>query len=465
MTTIHTAARVAQTVLAAQGEKPTRVRAGGGFSFSRASAAERAVGPLFGVFLTYGVARIQEVFPVLEVAHLAQVIGILCLAVLATSIGVTGWVAMWRQSFTLRAMVGLFGLALITIFLGIWVAGSWYYFKEKYIIQWLLFLIGAILFRDRTIMRTSIAMVSAAVTAAAWMAVSGQANMGGDVDRVYIGGTGGTRGSLDPNDFGAILVSIIPLALWLGSTSGPFRKVLWYGAAMLMVGAIAPTASRGALIGLATVGLVLILIGTTGYKRIFMGGFVALAILLFTTVVNDAQMARFGAIGGDDDYNVSSGEGRIAIWKRGIVWTIKRPTGYGLDNFPIYFGWLNGKEKAAHNSFVQIAVELGVAGLILFVLIYWRGLKDGWRYLRELRKLGKGPRPPPLARETSLVGMAIASITGALVTGFFLSNAYASITMFVFAILAGMELGRTALPNGGPIPAGLPARRGYRSRS
>lgn len=410
-----------------------RRQIGGAFSRTRGSAAERALGPLYGIFLSYSVARVQEVFPAIEVPRLPLIIGISCLLVLAINVKPAGWRLIWRESPIVQAMVGLLGLAIITIPIGIWPGGSFDYFQHKYIIQWLAFLIGAVLFRDRTILRRALVIYTLSVTAAAWVAVSGKANVAVDVDRVYI------AGSLDPNDFGAILVTTIPIALWLASTTGAFRRLLWYAAALLMTAAIAPTASRGALLGIAAVALVLILIGTTGFKRLVMGGGIALGILVFSTVVSDEQMARFGSVGTSDDYNVSDGEGRIAIWKRGVWWTIKRPTGYGLDNFPIYFDWLNGSERAAHNSVVQIGMELGAAGVSLFLFIYFVGMRNGIRYLKRVRAALRRNRQ--LAAEASLVGFALASLAGSFMTGFFLSNAYAGITMLGFSLVSGTLLG------------------------
>ncbi len=419
---------------------PHRPRASSSFSLTKAAGPERALGPLFGLFLTYSVARVQEVFPQIEVPSLPKVIGFICLLVLATTINRTGWKTIWRSSIIFRAMVGLLGLALVTMFIGIWSVGSWDFFQKKYMVQWGTFLIGTVLFRDRRILRQSLQYYCLAVAAAAYMAVSGNTEIVGKEGRVYIAGD---RGSIDPNDFGAILIGTIPLTLWLASSSGKLGKLLWYSAALVMTAAVAPTASRGALLGIAAVALSLILIGTSGFKRLIMGGGVALGMFLFQVVATDEQLARFGAFGGEQDYNMSDkSEGRLAIWKRGIVWTIKRPTGYGLGNFPVYFGWLNGREKAAHSALIQTGVELGVAGLALFLLIYGTGVRDGRRYLAELKRLPK--RDPRRTAESSLTGFSIAALLGIFTTGLFLSAAYASITMLVFAVTAGVHLGRAS---------------------
>ena len=428
---------------------------------SSRSVRVAATGPLwiavpFGVLVAYDVARVQEVVPVLDVPRLPLILGLICLVATVPSLVNGGFQALWHRSVTFRAQVGLLGLALLTMPIGIWPIGSWFYFKEKYIIQWIVFVVGAYLFRDRRALRLVVAIFAIAVSIAAYEAVFGGAGVQKDVERVYV------AASLDPNDFGAILVVTIPLVLWLVGGASGLGKLLWTAAAFLMVGAIAPTASRGALLGIMSVALVLILVGTTGFRRIFMGGAVAIGALTFSLVVSDEQMARFGNVGGEDDYNTNDGEGRIAIWKRGIVWTIKRPTGYGLNNFPVYFGWLNGPDRAAHNSLVQIAVELGVAGLGLFLMAFFHGIRDTQRYFSRLG--GRGPPVADARREISLARLVLASLVGAFVTGFFLSNAYAGITMLVLAIAAGLQFGRLEPGSGqrvGPVPA-MASRRRHR---
>ena len=90
-----------------------------------------------------------------------------------------------------------------------------------------------------------------------------------------------------------------------------------------------------------------------------MAGGVAIFAILATGI---GANERFGDLS-MDDYNVSGNEGRFYYWRQGVVWMIKRPWGYGLGNYGTYFGMLNGEERAAHSTWVQYGVDLGVAGL------------------------------------------------------------------------------------------------------
>ena len=67
--------------------------------------------------------------------------------------------------------------------------------------------------------------------------------------------------------------------------------------------------------------------------------------------------------------------GRLDFWKMGAQFFMERPLhGYGYRNFPIrYGGGLMGVD--AHNSYVSLAVELGIIGMFMFLMIHYLILK------------------------------------------------------------------------------------------
>ncbi|MEZ4456887.1 MAG: O-antigen ligase family protein [Gemmatimonadales bacterium] len=397
--------------------------------------AMRWLGLPFGLFLCYSIARVPEQYPVFDIPRLPLILAAIMLPFVVFGTPFEAWKTFWDRAPVFRAMLGLLALALLTMPIGIWMGGSFWFFKSKFLVQWCAFLIAMILFRDRQILRQSLAVLILVVAAEAYSAIQGKTTaMAAEAEgltRVSIGH------SIDPNDFATILVTLIPLALWLGNRGG-WRRFWWTAVALLMFSAIIPTASRGGLLGICAVALVMILQGTSGSRRLVMAGLVGGGALLFSLLVSDAQLARFTGITGDT-YNQSNGEGRIAIWKRGVYWTVKRPTGYGLGNFPVYFSWLNGPERSSHNSLVQIAVELGVAGLALFLFIFWSAIKRG-KAMRRVALLPRNRGDPSTREEATLAGYILAALAGMFVTGFFLANAYDGLTMVMFGVVAGTQL-------------------------
>jgi O-antigen ligase len=161
---------------------------------------------------------------------------------------------------------------------------------------------------------------------------------------------------------------------------------------------------------------------------------------IFSLIATDGQIGRFLEFGGDD-YNVAGNEGRLFFWRQGIVWMIKRPWGYGLGNFPVYFGWMNGTDRAAHSSWVQYGMELGIAGLSAFVLLTYT-LVTRLRQQRRIALAFVGRRGGEKAEaEATLAGHVLAALAATLVTGSFLSNAYYPLMYMALGIAAATVLG------------------------
>lgn len=70
---------------------------------------------------------------------------------------------------------------------------------------------------------------------------------------------------------------------------------------------------------------------------------------------------------------LTSGDGGSSLEKRsfmiisGLEWFLNRPwLGYGIDSFRALFGNLTGWEVYAHNNFIELLVDTGIVGLLLY---------------------------------------------------------------------------------------------------
>ena len=172
------------------------------------------------------------------------------------------------------------------------------------------------------------------------------------------------------------------------------------------------------------------------------------------------------------DYNWSASEGgaetgRMEVWKRGMGYMRQRPVfGVGARNFSVAEGTISEqaamqeygkgfKWSEAHNSFVQVAAELGVFGLLSFLLQLWFAFKS----LRIIQKKATGP-PAEVAGTRSLAQALTGSLIGYVVAGFFLSQGYSA---FLYVIL-GMVVAlykvtvMTAAPPPRRAPGSVPVR-------
>ena len=145
------------------------------------------------------------------------------------------------------------------------------------------------------------------------------------------------------------------------------------------------------------------------------------------------------------DYNLTSETGRLNLWKRGLGYMLDRPVfGVGASNFPVAEGVLSPladrqqyglgvRWMEPHNSFLQVAAELGLPGLVIFLAL----LVSTFRVLGRVARGAAGgfddhPEPRSLAQALT------ASVAGFVVGAMFLSLAYLPMLYTLMAITAAL---------------------------
>lgn len=384
---------------------------------------------LFGIYLSYAVLRVQEIYPDLNIARLPMIMSLIISFVVLASTPIEGWKTVWAMLPPVRWQVLIIALAVVTAPLGIWMGGSINFLLNRYSISLIVFFASIVLLRDRRAMTAALWMLLLTGAVVAAYTLSGNAKtIGRGLNaRVEVGVT------LDPNDLAQLFVVLVPLALYLAQRKG-LRSAPWFVVAGMLVAAIIPTQSRGAIVGIGAVALVLLSFGTSRWRRVIN----IVGVLLGAAGLYLAAQGP-GSTHLDSFSDYSGGEGRIAIWKRGIVWMTWRPWGYGIDNFALYFGWLNGPDRAAHNAFIEIGMELGVAGLVAFVMIWFLLVRALLQQRAHAIRLAR--RLPEAGREALLATMMLAAIAGTVVTSFFLAKAYDGVTLFIQGLACAVILG------------------------
>jgi len=249
--------------------------------------------------------------------------------------------------------------------------------------------------------------------------------------------------SFDRNEVAMYCVMAIPFALgW--AMSG--KRLIGFGlAAYLAVGVVA-TNSRGGFLALAVLGVVF-LVRSPMLSRMKKLVLVAGAVGLAGVAGSEEYWDRIGSIARPaDDYNFQDREGRVEIWKRGLGYAAANPiTGVGFGNFPIAEGGTLEDEgygvkwSTAHSSYVLVAAELGIPGLLVFVAL----VLSIWREARRAARLTQRGRGPPEAidsRRLALLGEATSlSLVAYLLASVFLSAAYSA--GFLFLVSVGASVG------------------------
>jgi O-antigen ligase/tetratricopeptide (TPR) repeat protein len=209
----------------------------------------------------------------------------------------------------------------------------------------------------------------------------------------------GTFGN--PNAFAGMLVIGMPLAMSLAARSERVLKLVWTAAAVLMGLALLLTQSKGGYLALAA-GLAVLLVlavammRTDGLKRIVP---VALASLVFIGALGYAltrtpQSAAnpggpaLNRVASANSTQEQSAGFRQNLWKSAIELTKMNPVGFGIGTFR-YESTRPGivpSTMLAHQSYLQMASETGVIGLLALLGVFGISI---WEMLRGSKALEK----------------------------------------------------------------------------
>ena len=167
----------------------------------------------------------------------------------------------------------------------------------------------------------------------------------------------------DPNDLGLMFLVAIPMILMRARlAASAFMRFCWYGLALFHVYGIYLTHSRGAVLTL------LLLVAVAGYRRYGMARS-AVAALLASPVMY-MVLSGMRSINAEEE----SAAGRIEAWYTGIQLFKQNPfLGVGMNNFTEYH------DLTAHNSYVLVLAELGLAGYLFWTLLIAASALMVWR--------------------------------------------------------------------------------------
>ena len=437
------------------------------------------------VFLTIytmvAIGRIQEAFQELAILHLGMVFGIMAL---------TAWVAMPGSMADkvpmavkpVKFVMLLLAISVVTVPIAVWPGGSFDYLTGSYIKTILLFLMVYWLCRSlpdvrRIMWGACLALTVLVLTGVLSGSLARPPEVVTPVNEYEVEKQWQFASkTYDPNDLALVLVMTMPLCLFLWSTAGKMGKGLIISMMLINLYGIVLTQSRGGFLALLVVGGLIM-------KRSMMSrsqktAIVVLAVVVFGALAGKAYWDRIETIWNPQtEYDRTAG-GRTDIWKTGVMLFVTHPWGVGLNGFNYAEGLSHGgkgKWSSPHNMFIQVAVELGLAGLIVFILL----LKHSILQLRGIQRtvdVRAGPRKlgarigrtaelPTVSftgqgkdgDDTQQVLLLAASLEicliGYAVGGFFLSLAYAGLP---YAVLA-MSLVTARLAGNLKTPEAAPA--------
>ncbi|NQV05520.1 O-antigen ligase family protein [bacterium] len=267
----------------------------------------------------------------------------------------------------------------------------------------------------------------------------------------------------DPNFFAQWLVMVVPLAIdRFRSETSPALKAIAGGAALVISSAIVFTFSRGAVLGLAVVGAILLIAKPPKMRTVVtvaIAGILVLPILPPGYVERITTLGQVGTVEAGTDASI---RGRTAEMKAGISMFEDHPfTGVGFGNYAsnyVEYARQIGIEqrseaREAHSLYLEVAAETGIPGMFAFAAII---LVAGRSVLAARRRLLAGGRD-------DLAGICLAltaSLAGYLITSVFLHMAFARPFWMIIGIcLALPAVARAEVPDRDvmPMEAAVPA--------
>jgi putative inorganic carbon (HCO3(-)) transporter len=359
-------------------------------------------------------ARPAEFYPSPLTNSLAFIIAVATLIVFVPSqLSVDGTLTARPREVNLVLLFCLTGL--LSIPLAVNPAEGWFTFSDTFIRCVVIFIVMVNAVRTAARLK---GLLLIAIAVSIWLSVGAinDYRLGLlTIEGYRVGGRGsGIFGN--SNDMALHLVTIVPIAVALLFGARGLIKKIFYGAcALLMLAAIVLTYSRGGFIGL------LVALGFLAWKlgrrhRLSIFALATIIVVLFLVLAPGNYAARILSIFVPSLDPVGSSGARKEELFRSLYIALRHPLlGIGMGN---YAAEMSYRGLVTHNSYTQVAAEMGMAALAIYTMFI----------ITPLKRLGQVARETFSARDDSryyylAIGLQ-ASLLGYMACSFFASVAY-----------------------------------------
>ncbi len=242
----------------------------------------------------------------------------------------------------------------------------------------------------------------------------------------------------NPNDFGFLLLTTLPLAVYLAFEERP--RALWSACVLVLFVGMLATVSRGALAGMAGMLVWAVATRRVPVRWLLAAAAVAGAVVLVGTVLASPVIEqRLDAKGNVAEENAAS---RLSFWSAAVYMSADHPlTGVGPGRFgeegveTYIWGTTQGLgDPVTHSTYLEILAENGVPALAAFVAM----LAGTGVALGRLRRRCEEVEDRACSR---LAGALQASLVAAAVAGLFLSGAVIISFWLVTGLAAALTRG------------------------
>jgi len=183
----------------------------------------------------------------------------------------------------------------------------------------------------------------------------------------------------NPNDLAMAMDMLLPLAVVLALNKRGMKRALYLLCSLILLFAVILSFSRGGFLGLVAMGMVLLWkVGRN--NRLVATLLVLMTLGIFASAVPNGYTDRIFTIFNAKSDETGSSQQRKELLERALELAKNHVVfGVGMGNYPIYS--LNNMR--AHNSYLEIWVELGIIGLIAYLVLLFAPLKSLKRVERD----------------------------------------------------------------------------------
>ena len=325
-------------------------------------------------------------------------------------------------STEVKAILAMTVIALISIPIAKDPVMAWATFSDSYIKAVAIFIVLVNVVRTRKrlmgMMWLSLGIGVYLACTAMYLFMTGQSKVEGYRVEVNVGGMFG-----NPNEMALHFVMMTPIAIALGIASkGSIWRWIYFGVAVLFVAGNMVTFSRGGFIGLMA--CCFVLVWKIGRKyRLNVTIATAIAGIIAIVAAPGNYGLRMLSIFIPSLDPVGSSDQRRELLERSLLVSVRQPWGIGIGNFPI----VGVRNQQTHNAFTQVSTELGILGLIAYLVF----MISPFRKLRAIERTLFGEDEHGWFYYLA-IGLQ-ASIIGYWVSSFFASVAY---NWFIYYLIA-----------------------------
>lgn len=190
--------------------------------------------------------------------------------------------------------------------------------------------------------------------------------------------------TINPNGLAFVIATVIPFLHYVLAPIGKRAFTLYLLLILILLYTMGLTLSRSGVLALGIIAFGIWLKSSHKFLLLVLG-IVGLAVIF--TNLNEIQKDRYLSIVSDDARQSSSAKGRIEGWSKDFRVAMNRPIiGHGLGTSREANWNVDGRDQVSHILWAEIWQEIGLIGLILFILYLVAMIRN----FREAARLIKG---------------------------------------------------------------------------